>query len=401
MAASSGGLGEYRLSTRSLWVLALIVFAVTRISNLPLSLDFRIDEVLYYEWALVIREGSFPVGDDQYQYPPGAGLLFLGIELFPGTFHRVFMLSVVLTDAAIFALLLFRVARHGDSWRGPWAWIACGALAGNLLYERFDVFTALLAVIALLVLSRPVASGSLMGIGAMLKVWPIFALFAVKRDQLPKALIGVFAGVFGVMVIAWLTADDALSFMSGQTNRGLQIEASLAAPLLIAGQLGLLPADSVDRFGSTELDAPYAGGIAWLGIAVAVVLLLVLVVQRLRGKLEMIPGTDVALTALLVFVAFNRVNSPQFFIWVGAVAAVALLDRRSRMAIPIVLAFASMLPFAQYIANYYWALQDQTPESVTLQVMRGLLAVSSAVLAWWFVVSGRPYRETSSPNVRT
>ena len=400
MTGKSVDIDAYRLSQPSIWALALIVFAVTRISNIPLSLDFRQDEVLYYNWALLIRDGSFPVGDSQYQYPPGAGLLFLGIELLPGTFHRAFMLSAVLADIAIFALLLLRVGRHADSWRGPWAWIAGGALVGHLLYERFDVFTALVAVIALLLLSRPVVSGALIGFGVMLKIWPIFVLFALRRDQLLKALAGVVAGLLVVMTIVLVTADDAFSFITGQSSRGLQIEANLAAPLLIAGQLGLLPVESVDRFGSTELEAAYAGGIAWFGIAIAVVLLFVLLVQRLRGNLEAIPGADVALAALLVFVAFNRVNSPQFFIWVAAAAAAALLDRRSRMVIPVVLAFASMLPFAQYITDYYWTLQTQTLESVTLQVTRSVLAVASAVLAWWFVVSGKPYRDKSSAKAR-
>ena len=390
----------YRLSSRSMWILAILVFAVTRISNFPLSLDFRVDEVLYFNWALLIREGGFPVGDDQYQYPPAAGVLFLGIELLPGTFHRVFMFSVVLADAAIFILMLVRVGRFGDSWRGPWIWITAGALVGYFMFERFDVFPALLAVIALLVLSRPTISGGLMGLGAMIKLWPIFVLFAVRRDQLIRALAGVLVGVFGVIGIVALTLDNPLSFLSGQSGRGLQLEANVAFPLLIAAQLGLVKVQSVDRYGSTELDAPYAGGIAWLGIAIAVALLAMLVIQRLRGKLEMIPGSDVALAALLVFIAFNRVNSPQFFTWIAAVASVALLDRRSRMVVPVVLVFASMLPFAQYISHYYWALQVQTTEAVILQVIRSALMIAGAVLAWWFVVNGRAYRDVSSANTR-
>ena len=93
-------------------------------------------------------------------------------------------------------------------------------------------------------------------------------------------------------------------------------------------------------------------------------------------------------------------NSPQFFVWIAAVAAVALLDRRSRMVVPVVLVFASMLPFAQYISHYYWVLNVQTTEAVVLQVIRSALMVAGAVLAWWLVVNGRAYRDVSSANTR-
>ena len=135
---------------------------------------------------------------------------------------------------------------------------------------------------------------------------------------------------------------------------------------------------------------------AWIGIAIALALVGVVLVQRLRGRLESIPGPDVALAVVLVFVAFNRVNSAQFFIWIAGVAAVVLLDRRSRMVIPVTLAFLSMLPISQYLGPFYWALQAQTIEAVTLQVVRALLVLASAVLAWWFVVSRRAYRDASS-----
>ena len=400
MSSESINASPFRPATGQIRILTLLFFAVTRVGILPLILDFRDNEVLYFKWSLVIREGSFPVGDLLYQYPPGAGLLFLLIEEWPGTFHQAFTLAVLLADIAIFVLLFSRAGWQGKSWRGPWAWIICGAMSGSLMYERFDIVPALFAVLALLYMSRPIVSGGLIAVGAMLKVWPILMVFAVRRDQLTKVLTGVLAGAVTLVVIAIATADSALSFVSGQSSRGLQIEANLAAPLLIADQLGLLSAESVDRYGSTELDAPYAGLVAWVGIATAVVMLGLLAIQRLRGKLNLIPGPDVALAALLVFVAFNRVNSPQFFIWVGAIAAVTLLDERSRMLVPVALMFGSFLPVTQYIGNFYWALQAQTPESVSLQVVRSVLAIASAFLAWWFVVSRKPYRDVNSSKAR-
>jgi hypothetical protein len=101
----------------------------------------------------------------------------------------------------------------------------------------------------------------------------------------------------------------------------------------------------------------------------------------------------VALAVVLIFVAFNRVNSSQFFIWVAGISAVTLLDRRSRMVVPIALAFLSMFTIKEYLGPFFWALQAQFIEPVMLQVVRSTLLLASALLAWWFVFSGRAYRE--------
>ena len=385
-------LSDYRPSARSMWLLALLAFFVSRISILPLVLDFRADELLYQQWANLIGGGSFPVGYERYQYPPGAGLIFTGIDVAPGDFHRVFTLSVIAADVLIFALLLLRVRTTGDSWRGPWAWIIGGFLAGSLMYERFDLFPTLIAVAALLLLSRPFISGLLAGIGGIVKIWPIITLFALRRQDLAAGIAGALVGVAGVLALAFLVAPHPLAFLTGQSERGLQIDSIPAVPMLLAAKLGVISAPSIDRYGSTELDAPFAGVLAWIGILLAVVFVGSLLIKRLRGRLENIPGPDVAFAVLLLFIAFNRVLSPEYFVWIAGAAAVVLLDRRSRMLIPVVLVFLSMLPITQYLGPFYWALQAQTIEAVSLQVVRGLLVLVSALIAWWFVFSGRVYR---------
>lgn len=226
----------------------------------------------------------------------------------------------------------------------------------------------------------------------MVKVWPIFMLLAIRREDFWKGVVGALAAVAGVIVLSFTVARDPLSFVMGQTGRGLQIEAVPAAPVLLAAQLGLVSSPTVNRFGSNELDSELATSAAWIGIALAVVLLGLLLIRLLRGRLAEIPAYDIALAAVLVFVAFNRVNSSQFFVWVAGISAVALLDRRSRMLIPIVLSFLSMFTVKEYLGPFFWALQAQSIEPVSLQILRAVLIASSAALAWWFVFSGRPYR---------
>lgn len=385
---------RFRISAGAMWFLVLVSFAVTRLSILPGVLDLQGDEELYRDWAVSIAGGQFPVGDETYQYPPGAGLAFWFQEVVPGEFHRAFTLTMIASDVLILALLLFCVAKRSASWRGPWAWVVGGALSGTLLYERYDVLPTLLAVASLLAVARPYLAGAIAGVGAMVKIWPIFTLFALRRDQFWKGVIGAVVGMSGVVLLAFVVARDPLSFVMGQTGRGLQIEAAPAAPVLLAAQLGLVSSPTVNRFGSNELDSDLATVAAWSGIAVAVVLLGLLLIHLLRGRFEGVPGYDVALAAVLIFVAFNRVNSSQFFTWIAGISAVVLLDRRSRMLIPIVLSFLSMFTIKEYLGPFFWALQAQNIEPVSLQILRSVLVVSSAVLAWWFVFSGRLYRSS-------
>ena len=382
----------FRITPTTMWFLVLVSFAVTRLSILPGVLNLQGDEELYQAWAVSIAGGQFPVGDESYQYPPGAGLAFWFQEVVPGDFHRAFTLTMIASDVLILALLLFCVAKRSASWRGPWAWVVGGALSGALLYERYDVLPTLLAVAALIAVARPYLAGAIAGIGAMVKIWPIFTLFALRREELWKGVIGAVVAMSGVVLLAFVVARDPLSFVMGQTGRGLQIEAAPAAPVLLAAQLGLVSSPTVNRFGSNELDSDLATFAAWTGIVLAIVLLCLLLIRLLRGGLAGIPAYDVALAAVLIFVAFNRVNSSQFFTWVAGVSAVVLLDRRSRMLIPIALSFLSMFTIKEYLGPFFWALQAQNIEPVSLQILRSVLVVSSAVLAWWFVFSGRPYR---------
>lgn len=396
VTGSSNRVSGSPISTAGMWFLVLVSFAVTRLSILPAVLDLQGDEELYRNWAEMIRAGQFPVGDETYQYPPGAGLAFWLQDLMPGDFHRAFTLAMIVSDVFILVLLLFVVAKRQGSWRGPWAWVIGGALSGALLYERYDVLPTAFAVAALVMISRPYLAGAIAGVGAMVKVWPIFTLFALRREDFWKGVVGALAAMAGVIVASFLVARDPLSFILGQTGRGLQIEAVPAAPVLFAAQLGLISSPTVNRFGSNELDSAFANVAAWIGIAVAVVLLALLLIQLLRGRLAEIPVYDIALAAVLVFVAFNRVNSSQFFTWVAGVSAVVLLDRRSRMLVPIVLSFLSMFTVKEYLGPFFWALQAQNIEPVSLQILRAALIAVSAVLAWWFVVSGRPYRARNS-----
>lgn len=370
---------------RWLWVITPLTWFVLRASLLSQALEFNENEHFYQNWGQIVASGTFPLGDPKYQYPPGAGLLFWAIEIFPVEFHRTFTMAVIAADLATLVLLLVAVAKRRDSWAGPWAWTLGGFLAGGLIYERFDTFPTLLAVASLLLLARPMTMGVITGVGLMVKTWPGIALFAVPRRELPRAVIGTLIGVAVTWLIAALIASNSTSFITNQVSRGLQIETVAAVPVLLLGVLGVVDAPMIDRYGSTELDTPLGTPLVIISMLTGAVLIIWLLIARLRGRLEHIPGTDVAFTALLVFVAFNKVNSPEYIIWIAGIGAVAVLNARSRMLPPLIMAGLAMVPVMVFLGPNYGLLQQQTIEAVIFQSMRGLLLLASALTAWVIV----------------
>lgn len=389
-------LRQARLRVFGLVVLALLAWLITRMTALGWSLNFQMDEIYYQEFAESISQGSFPVDNPLYSYPQGAGLLFWSMNVLPGSFHRVLTAMFVGADSLIMAALLWRVIRRNESWRGPLTWIIGGYLAGGLMYERFDVIPTAIAVFALLSITRPGTSGFLAGLGAAVKVWPLFVLFALPRKHLVRGGILAVLG-YGVLALtATLLAANSTSFLQNQFDRGLQIESSGAAPLMVASILGLHPVTSEDRFGASEIVSPYAGAIATISILIGALLIGLLLFLRISGKLEDLPGADVAFAALLIFVTFNKVYSPQFFIWLTGVAAVTLLCRKTLMLIPIVLVGLSMIPSKEYIGPKYWSLQAIQPIAVTFQAMRIALLILAVGIAL-FVILRHFWRGATSP----
>lgn len=299
----------------------------------------------YRQWAALLRQGSFPVDDPTFQYPPGAGLVFLAFGSDPATYLRSFTVGALVADAVILAMLLVAVTRQrGGSWRGPWTWIVGGFLVGPVMLVRFDLFPTVFAVAAALLVAYPRMLGMAAGLGAFVKVWPGLTLLGVPRRHLLKASVSSVVTV----AVAWAAVAAVLpgswNFMTQVTGRGLQIEAAAAWPFL-AWRLLVDPGawSPTARYGSVEVVSPLASTTVIVATVAGALALVALLAARLVGRLEEVPGPDVILAAVLAFLVFNKVNSPQFGVWLVAMSAAALASRRSRMmpsVVAVVLAVA-------------------------------------------------------------
>ena len=360
------------LATRALILLQLLIWAD----------NFLPDVRLYSTWTILLADRQFPVGDAYWQYPPGAGVLF-ALSRFAGPDPVFgFVVLAFLADLALMLLLMNSGRRLSGITRfdGAWAWVIGGLAVGPVLVARFDIFPTVFAVAAVLLATKPVRSGVMAAIGALLKAWPILMLAVVSRRHLPQAVIAaIVTAVVGVLAInAW--ASGGISFLGEQSERGLQIESVGSLPYMIAGALGF-EQNVVLRYGAYEFVMTGVGVIGLIITAVGLLLFALIAVLRLAGRLEQTPSGDVALALILIAVASSRVFSPQYDIWIVGLGAACIADPRTRLR-KVVIALIVMSAVTSVIFPWaYGSLMETAPYAVALQVIRIALLVGCTVVA--------------------
>ena len=393
------------LSSPVAFVLLLISWAVTRAVLFAQTFSGQVptDILAYARWAGDVAAGTAPAADTAFVYPPGAVALFVAIDTIPAdAYFRTFTLVAALADLAIL-VMLWRVVRgstHKQQW-APWAWVAMGFAAGPLMYERYDIFAAMFAVLAVLSLRRPVVAGVWAGVGLIVKLWPEIALLGVARRHLPRALavnLGVIVGLWAVLELAW---GSSLDFIGNVLNKGVSVEAVAAYPFLLLRSAGT-ELGVTGQFGSWEFIGPGVDSAATATTVVGVVLLLGIFILRVLGRLEATVPGDVVLFGVLIFVATHKINSLQYGVWIAAIAAAALTFRSSKAMGPAVLLTLMLLVADQVIWDNFVPFISGNPLFLGYQGLRLLLLLAATVWIGWTVLSSafrQSERRNTSPNV--
>jgi Glycosyltransferase family 87 len=343
----------------AVWVLTRGLMVVLVGFWLPSGPQYQ-DVDLYHAWSqFMVDTGGLP-NEELWQYPPGAAFVMLAPRLSWGEFDPSFMVLMVAVDLVGFWLMT-RFAKEEGRDVGVWVWLlALPLLAtlqswGGMPLLRFDLVPTVLAMAGLLVIHRrPSWFGVLAGIGASIKVWPIFILFGEwNRKRLRRSAWAVLASIAAVVGLVLLVLGDPFGFLGHQGGRGLQVESVGALPWkireVITGEGQFL----IARYGSNEIASSLGDAVAKaLDIAALLVLVGAAVWWRLRdrgiraGRAEL---EDVALsrdfvfTVVLLFVVVSRVLSPQYMIWLVGLSAIVLTSRRTRIARAAWLTVASIV----------------------------------------------------------
>jgi glycosyl transferase family 87 len=355
--------------------------------------DQIVDTPVYQRYGEAVLDGQVPYRDFDLEYPPAALPVFILPALaregdYAGAFELVMWACAV---GAVVALGL-ALAALGASPGRLFAALAVLALAplalGSVVLSRFDFWPAALTIAALAALlggRERVGLGTL-GLATAAKLYPAVLLplalvWVARRRGTREAWIGlvcflaVVAACFAPFLV--LSPGGVAASLGEQLGRPLQIESLGASLLLAAHQLGLYDATVENSHGSQNLAGRLPDTLASLQTAfqaVAVLVVWALFAVRDRGREELVVGYAAAVTA---FVAFGKVLSPQFLVWllplVPALAGAAGLAAAGLLAVALV---TTQLWFP----HRYWDVVALEPAGWLVLVRNVLLVTLFAVL---------------------
>jgi uncharacterized membrane protein len=256
-------------------------------------------------------------------------------------------------------------------------------LIGPLILSRFDLWPSLFVIgaLAALVLERMRLGLGLLGAAVATKIFPLVLLplallYILRRRGEREALIalGVFAAVvlaiFGPFLL--VAPDGVVDSITRQTGRPLQIESLGASLLLAAHRTQIYDATVVSSFGSQNLAGPLPDTFATAQTvlqALAIVAVWIVFARSDRGKESLLAASVAAVCA---FIAFGKVLSPQFLIWLLPLAPFLFL-RRAYLQLGL---YAAALVVTQLWFPYrYWEVAN-LQRAAWLVFLRDLLLVA-------------------------
>jgi hypothetical protein len=364
------------------------------------------DMYLYRFYGHWMQDGQFPYHDFFFDWAPGSVPPVLFPALPPGSYYDWFHAFAYVYGAcavAAAAVTLMLLGVRGLRLYATVAIVAALPVAlGSISINSLDYWPALFttASLAALVAGRDRLGFGLLGFAIAAKVYPIVilpvALVWLWRQRGRRETLRAF-GV-GAAVVAVVAAPFAIVGPTGlgysvytQFKRGLQME-SLGASILMALQhLGVLHVHVV-------VGKPYSLDIAgWIATVTGLVFTLVLVVALLTVYGAYVLGADTAqrlviasAAAITAYVAFNRVLSPQYLVWL--IPLVPLVGGVSGLTASALLAGACGLTMTWFPGRFWHLVQVGDVSWFVLG--RNLLLVAV------FAVIVRPLLQTRTRRAR-
>ncbi len=380
--------------------LGLFVASWSLLHHGSLSHDQISDTGTYQSYGDAIAgRGAVPYRDFNLEYPPGALPVFilpsLGHEGDRPAYDRWFDREMALCGclALLGTALCLRALRAGPL-RTTVALAFFGVsplLIGSVVLSRFDFWPVALAVLALAALlsDRPLPAAVLIGAAIGAKLWPaallpLFAASLVRTRGVRAAaiwaadLVAVLTAIF--VPFAVISPGGVWHSFNAQFARPLQVE-SLGSAILIAVKhaAGTTP-HLATSFGSQNLTGPGAHAAAVVTTIFGVLALAAIWVMFARG-----PATGARLAvhsaaAVAALLAFGKVFSPQFVIWL--VPFVLVVGGLRGIAAGVLLTAVLGLTHA-WFPRHYWDLTRFVPTQSGELLARDLCVVALfVVLAW-------------------
>ncbi|MBD0347516.1 MAG: DUF2029 domain-containing protein [Thermoleophilia bacterium] len=351
------------------------------------------DVPVYERYGEAMVAGEVPYRDFAVEYPPGALPVFALPTVGDGSngYRRLFEALMWLCGAAALVAMvvsLSALGRRGAARAAPPAFAAVLPLAlGSVVLSRFDLLPAALAVAALaaLVGGRERVGCAVLGLGAVVKVFPgvlvpLALAFVWRREGRREALIcgAILAGAIAACVLpfAAISPGGLWDAFSMHATRGLQIESLGSAILLAAHQVGDIEMTTGTSAGSQNLVGTgadvLAAGQTVLQLAALAAIWTAFARRGDPGDRERL--VRYAAAAVCAFVALGKVLSPQFLIWL--LPLVPLVGGRRGAAASALLALAAVLTQLWFPHRYWDLVEDLDATATWLVLTRDVLLLA-------------------------
>jgi hypothetical protein len=357
-----------------------------------------LDTVEYHRYGSAIVDGQVPYRDFAVEYPPGALPVFAAPAVGEPSFslyNREFQVLMALCGVGALAAMTVALRSLRASVDRTAAALAFFALAplvlGSVILYRYDLWPAALTVagIAAVLARRERLGFGALGLGIAAKAFPALvvppALVYVWRTRGRRealACLGVAAAVAAVVVVPFLALapHGVWESIVRQSTRPLQIESLGSAVLLAGHHVGGLSLTMETSRGSQNLGGSLPDAVGAASSALLVAALLAIWTAAVREPASPERLVRYAAASLVAFVAFGKVLSPQFLIWL--IPLVPLVRGRRGLAASALLGLALLLTQIWFPIRYWDLVRFEAfPSWVLLArdlVLLALLAVLTA-----------------------
>jgi hypothetical protein len=356
-----------------------------------------IDTPVYQGYGTKMLGGQVPYRDFPVEYPPAALPVFV-LPALAEDEHYGSAFELLMWTCAVAAVMLVgaTLSRAGAGTARLFAGTAFAGLAplalGSVILTRFDLWPAALAAgaLAALVAGRDRLGLGVLGLATAAKLYPAVLLpvalvWVARRRGSREAgvALAAFAGVLAVVCLpfAVLSPGGLWDSFSAQLGRPLQIESLGAAVLLAAHQLGLYEPTVVSTHGSQNLDGTLPDALATVQTALQLVALVGVWTLFARGRMDRDRLLTASAAAVVAFIAFGKVLSPQFLIWL--LPLVPLVAGTAGITACAVLA-ATLVTTQLWFPHRYWHVVALEPAGWLVLIrdllLLGLLAVLVAAM---------------------
>jgi glycosyl transferase family 87 len=330
-----------------------------------------VDTPVYERYGSAMDDGRAPYRDFALEYPPGALPVFVMPALGDVDFRtyrlRFEALMAFLGEAMIVCVAAALVALGAGRARllAALGFVAVAPLAlGPVVISRFDLWPAALvaAALAALVSGRLRLGHLALGAAIAAKLFPaVLAPLAIsyvwRRRGKREAVVcgGILAGVLAIVFLPFAVVAPGGVWHSlwDQGSRPLQIESLGAGLLLGAHQVFGTAITMIPSHGSQNLAGTAPDILATLQTLLQIAALAAVWIVFARGPAGRERFVQASAAALIAFVAFGKVLSPQFLLWL--IPVVPLVKGRRGLTASGLLAAALVLT-QLWFPYRYWQL---------------------------------------------